>query len=297
MGGRMARRWTSHGHRVVAYDLSPDARAEARASKAEVVDSPEALVDALAAPRRVWLMLPPGDATEHGLEAIVPRLGDGDLVIDGGNSDFRDSRRRHLRLKAGGLRFADVGVSGGIWGEAEGYGVTFGGSSDDYEELKPVLESLAAVGALARVGDVGAGHYAKMVHNAVEYGVMEAYAEGYELLSASELRLDVTATIDVWQAGCSIRSWLLSQFAAALAANPDLDGIAGWAADSGMGRWATEEALRLAVPLPSIASALFARFESRRDESPAMKAIAAMRQQVGGHTLAREPVTSGVMQK
>jgi 6-phosphogluconate dehydrogenase len=282
----MAQRLKSRGHRVVAYDISSDARSSASAAAIEVADSLEELTRTLGSPRRVWVMLPAGEPTEEVLSALTLLLASGDLVIDGGNSDFRDSQRRAARLEAGGVRFSDVGVSGGIWGDTSGYGLTFGGTQENFADLRPLLDDLAAPGALARVGDVGCGHYSKMVHNAVEYAVMEAYAEGFELLAASDLELDVGSTIDVWQAGCSIRSWLLSQFAAALAASPGLDGMAGHVSDSGMGRWATEEALRLAVPIPAITSALFARFVSQQAESPAMKAIAAMRHQVGGHVAA-----------
>jgi 6-phosphogluconate dehydrogenase len=293
MGAKMAPRWTTAGLRVIGFDIDEQARRDL-AGPIEVADSLAGLVGALLRPRIIWLMLPPGDATARGIVEVVRLLEPGDLVVDGGNSDFRVSIRHAEELASRGIRFMDVGVSGGIWGYIDGYGVTAGGSREDFESIEPVLEALAAPGAYAHVGPMGAGHYAKMAHNAVEYAVMEAYAEGYELLRASELPVDVLSAIATWQAGCSIRSWLLGHFVDALRANPKLEGIPGSASDSGMGRWATEEALRLGVPIPAITAALFARFESRRPESPAIQAVAAMRRQVGGHAVESARLSSEI---
>jgi 6-phosphogluconate dehydrogenase len=234
-------------------------------------------------------MLPPGKATDSGIAMVLSGLDRGDLVIDGGNSDFRDAGRRGALLRSAGCRFMDVGVSGGVWGHINGYGITAGGEDADFAAVAPLLSSLAADGLPFHVGPVGAGHFAKMVHNAVEYAVMQAYAEGFELLTASELDVDVAKTFAAWQTGCSIRSWLLGQLVVALSANPSLAGIPARAGDSGMGRWAVEESVRLGVPIPGIAAAVFARFGSQRADSPGMQAVAALRQQVGGHVAPSAP--------
>ena len=277
MGSNMAERLRRQRHVVTGYDLSAAERD---------VDSLRALVEALDPPRTVWSMLPAGTPTEVTLTELAVLLAPGDLIVDGGNSRYSDSVRRGELLAARQIGFVDVGVSGGVWGLEAGYALMVGGSPADVERIMPVLHALSpGERGLAHVGPVGAGHFTKMVHNAVEYGMMQALAEGYELLAASELGIDVPAAIGSWQEGSVVRSWLLDLLVEALAADPDLSAIRGYAADSGEGRWAVEEAVRLAVPAPVTATALFARFASRQDDSPAMKVVAALRNQFGGHAL------------
>jgi 6-phosphogluconate dehydrogenase len=281
MGSNMAERLRRGGHEVIGYDLSAPERD---------VDSLPGLVEALERPRAVWSMVPAGPPTEATVAELAEVLTPGDLVVDGGNSRFSDSVRRGELLAAREIGFVDVGVSGGVWGLENGYALMVGGSAADVDRIMPVLQVLSpGERGLAHVGPVGAGHFAKMVHNAVEYGMMEALAEGYELLAASELGIDVPAAIGSWQEGSVVRSWLLDLLVQALADDPDLSAIRGYAADSGEGRWAVEEAVRLAVPAPVTASALFARFASRQDDSPGMRVIAALRNQFGGHALVRPP--------
>jgi 6-phosphogluconate dehydrogenase len=276
MGGNMAERLRRHGHEVVGYDRNPDSAD---------VDSLEALAKALEAEdRRVfWSMVPAGDPTEATIQALAELAREGDLVIDGGNSNFRDSLRRGDLLAGQGIGFVDCGVSGGVWGLSEGYCLMYGGADDDVAYLQPVFTALAQEGGHAHMGPVGTGHFTKMVHNGVEYGLMQAYAEGYELLHAAELDIDVPAAVEVWRHGSVVRSWLLDLLADALRDDPQLDGVRGWANDSGEGRWTVQEAINAAVPAPAISAALFARFASRQEDSTAMKVIAVLRKQFGGH--------------
>ncbi|NYD38321.1 6-phosphogluconate dehydrogenase [Actinomycetospora corticicola] len=293
MGGNMAERLRAAGHEVVGY--ANDGTGD--------VQSLEELVGALAAPRTVWLMVPSGDPTHSTVESLAGLLESGDLVVDGGNSRFTDDTVHAERLGAGGVHYADCGVSGGVWGRTEGYGLMAGGSDEDIERLMPVFDALRPEGpreeGFAHAGPVGAGHYAKMVHNGVEYGLMQAYAEGYELLSAGGPVTDVGAVMKAWSRGTVVRSWLLDLMVLALEADPHLDQITGYAEDSGEGRWTVDEAIVHAVPLPVISAALFARFASRQTDSPAMKAVAALRAQFGGHAVhkageaANEPPTGG----
>lgn len=276
MGANMATRLRRHGHEVIGFDRDPAARD---------VDSLEGLVTALdgEARRVVWVMVPSGDATADTIEALAGLLGPGDLVIDGGNSDFRHSRTHGAALRERGIGFVDAGVSGGVWGLDEGYCIMAGGAEDDIGHLGPVFDALVTADGFAHVGPVGAGHYTKMIHNGVEYGMMQSLAEGYELLAASEVDIDLPAALEVWRHGSVVRSWLLDLFAGAVAADPELETVRGWAEDSGEGRWTVEQAVELAVPAPAITAALFARFASRQDDAPAMKAIAVMRNAFGGH--------------
>lgn len=276
MGGNMAERLRRVGHEVVGYDRDP---------KVSDVASLADLVEALGpSPRVVWVMVPAGEPTRATIAALALLLSAHDLVADGGNSNYRESITTSQELAERGIGFLDVGVSGGIWGLENGYGLMVGGRPEHYELLEPVLLALAPhEGGLAHVGPSGAGHFTKMVHNGVEYGLMQAYAEGYELLAASDLGIDVHGAIDAWRHGTVIRSWLLELLHLALVDDPALEHIKGWADDSGEGRWTIEEAVRLAVPAPAITAALYARFASRQDDSPAMKVIAALRQQFGGH--------------
>lgn len=282
MGGPMARRLTEAGHEVAGFDVSPGALEQAARAGLKTAASLDALVAVMQPPRVVWLMLPAGPATSQVLAQLADLLGPGDLVVDGGNSDWRDAGPRAAELAAHGIRFVDVGVSGGVSGWRHGYGITVGGAPADVDRLQPVLAALAAPAAVARVGDTGAGHFAKAVHNGVEYAVMQAYAEGFALLSARS-DVDALAALRVWQAGCSVRSFLLEQITAALAANPELEGVGAAVADSGMGRWTAKEAIQLGVPTPVLTMALHARFGSRDTAQLANRLLAAARAQIGGH--------------
>jgi len=279
MGGNMAERLRRCGHEVVGYDRDPDV---------SPVKSLGELVEALTPPRAVWVMVPAGEPTRATIAELAELLSAGDLVVDGGNSNYRDSIARAGELEARGIGFVDAGVSGGVWGLEYGYGLMVGGKDEHFELIRPALEALAPEGGLVHAGPVGAGHFTKMVHNGIEYGLMQAYAEGYELLSASELGIDVDGAIAAWCHGTVIRSWLLDLFSEALKEDPGLTRVKGWADDSGEGRWTVAEALRLTVPAPVMSAAVFARFVSRQDDSPAMKVVAALRQQFGGHAVRPE---------
>jgi 6-phosphogluconate dehydrogenase len=276
MGGNMAERLRRAGHEVLGFDRNADL--------ADVKSLAE-LADALPVPRIVWIMVPAGGPTRSTVAELADLLAAGDLVVDGGNSNYRESISRSEELAAKGIAFVDAGVSGGVWGLENGYGLMVGGDATHVELIRPVLDALAPEGGLVHAGPVGAGHFTKMVHNGIEYGLMQAYAEGLELLQASELGIDAPAAVKAWRHGTVIRSWLLDLLDRALDGDPELAGLQGFVEDSGEGRWTVEEAVRLAVPAPVITSALFARFASRQDESPAMKAVAALRQQFGGHAV------------
>ena len=288
MGANMAERIRQHGHDVVGYDRNPDV------SQASSLHD---LADQLGGdgPRIAWVMVPSGSPTDAVITELAGILGEGDVVIDGGNSFFRDSERHAAELGERGIRFVDVGTSGGIWGLQEGYCLMAGGAPDDIATLSPIFDALAPPDGWAHVGPVGCGHYAKMVHNGIEYGLMHAYAEGYELLQAVDLDLDAEAAIKVWRQGSVVRSWLLDLLCLALEQDPGLKGFSGYASDSGEGRWTVNEAVRLAVPVPVISAALFARFESRKEISPSMQVISALRAQFGGHSeqaIGRRPAES-----
>jgi 6-phosphogluconate dehydrogenase len=281
MGGNMRDRLRAAGHEVVGYDRNADV--------ADVKSLAE-LVEALPARRMVWVMVPAGEPTRSTITELGELMAATDIVIDGGNSNYRDSIAHADALSAEGIGFVDAGVSGGVWGLQNGYGLMVGGADEHVEAIRPILDALAPEGGLVHAGPVGAGHFTKMVHNGIEYGLMQAYAEGLELLRASELGIDVPGAVKAWRHGTVIRSWLLDLLDRALDEDPGLDALKGWADDSGEGRWTVQEAVRLAVPTPAISAALYARFASRQDESPAMKVIAALRQQFGGHaTRARSP--------
>ncbi len=291
MGGNMAERLRGAGHEVVGYDRDP--------ATTQVPDL-AGLVAALGdAPRAVWVMVPSGSPTDDTIDELHGLLGPDDVVVDGGNSNFRDSIRHGEQLGADGIGFVDAGVSGGIWGLQEGYALMVGGDATHVALLQPAFDSLAPEGGgFAHVGPVGAGHFTKMVHNGIEYGLMQAYAEGYELLAASDLDIDTVGALKAWQQGSVVRSWLLDLLVLGLEADPALGTVRGYASDSGEGRWTVNEAVRLAVPLPVISAALFARFASRQDDSPAMKVIATLRNQFGGHSTEaagseRRPAESG----
>jgi 6-phosphogluconate dehydrogenase len=280
MGANMAARLRAAGHEVVGYDHHPE-----RADVGSIAE----LVAALDAPRAVWLMVAAA-GTDAAVDELAELLGEGDIVIDGGNSRYTDDAPRAQRLAGRGIGYLDVGVSGGIWGRENGYGLMVGGADEHVGRLMPIFDALRPEGefGFAHAGGVGAGHYAKMVHNGIEYGLMHAYAEGYELLRAAETVTDVPAVIKSWRAGTVVRSWLLDLLDRALDEDPELETLRGYADDTGEGRWTVEEAIRLAVPLNVISAALFARFASREDESLAMKAVAALRNQFGGHAVRKE---------
>lgn len=276
MGGNMRERLRRAGHEVIGYTRDP--------SRSDV-PSLSALVESLSPPRIVWLMIPAGAPTDELAAQFSELLQAGDILVDGGNSRYTDSMRRGDELGRRGIGFVDAGVSGGVWGLENGYCLMVGGEDNHIKALQPIFDSLVPPGGFVHAGPVGAGHFTKMVHNGVEYGMMQAFAEGYELLRASELGIDVEGSLAAWRSGSVVRSWLLELLVSALEADPGLKKIKGWAEDSGEGRWTVDEAVRLGVPLHAISAALFARFASRQDESDAMKVVAALRGQFGGHSI------------
>jgi len=278
MGHNMAERLTLAGHEVIGYDQNP--------AVSQAADLPS-LVAALAQPRVVWIMVPAGAPTRATIRQLSQLLDPGDIVIDGGNSNFRDDAASGSELTEHGIGYLDCGVSGGIWGKDNGYGLMVGGSSADVERAMPVFDALRPAGpreeGFVHAGGVGAGHYAKMVHNAIEYGLMQAYSEGWELLEAGGVVTDSAGCFKAWTRGTVVRSWLLDLSVQALEESPRLDGIDAYTTDSGEGRWALEEAINNAVPMPVLATALFARFASRQPNSPTMQMVSALRGQFGGH--------------
>ena len=286
MGFNMRERLRAGGHDVVGYDPRP-----------EVSDVPTlaALADKLQQPRVVWVMVPSGPITHDTIVSLSEVLSAGDLVVDGGNSRFTEDGPHAELLAEKGIGFIDAGVSGGIWGLTEGYGLMVGGSDADIARMMPVFDALRPPGPVAdgfvHAGPVGAGHYAKMVHNGIEYGLMMAYAEGYELLAAEPLVTDTQAVIQAWTNGTVVRSWLQQLLAKALAEDPNFTDISDYTEDSGEGRWTVEEAINHRVPTPVIAASLFARFASRQEQSPTMKAVSALRNQFGGHAVKRIPLS------
>ena len=288
MGGNMAERLRRGGHTVVGYDRNE--------SSPRDVDSLEELVSRLSAPRVVWVMVPSGDPTRATVSDLGGLLESGDVVIDGGNSRYTDDQEHAAMLGEKGIRYLDAGVSGGVWGLQNGYALMVGGDAETVALAQPIFDTLKpSEGGFVHAGKVGAGHFSKMVHNGIEYGIMQAYGEGYELLETSDLVTEVPDVFRSWTQGTVIRSWLLDLLVRALDQDPELKKIRGWAADSGEGRWTLQAAIEHAVPMPVIAAALFARFSSRQDDSPAMKVVAALRNQFGGHaTRAEDEPTPGI---
>lgn len=278
MGFNMRARLRQAGIEVTGFDRNPEV------TDVETVD---ALVAALSAPRIIWVMVPSGAITDSVIAELGEKLSPGDLVIDGGNSRFTEDQKHAAELAEKSIRFLDCGVSGGIWGLENGYGLMAGGSDEDIETAMPIFDALRPEGERAdsfvHVGGVGAGHYAKMVHNGIEYGLMQSYAEGYELLAAKDIVKDLPGTFRAWQKGTVVRSWLLDLMVKALDEDPGLAAIDDYVEDSGEGRWTVEEAIASAVPVPAITAALYARFASREDNSPAMRMVSALRNQFGGH--------------
>jgi len=277
MGAGMTERLEREGHDVMTYDPNVESTAGSL---------PE-LAQQLEPPRHLWMMVPAGEITEQTFQELLGVLEPGDAIVDGGNSNFRDSQRRAAEAKARDLYFLDVGVSGGIWGLREGFALMAGGEEEPVQRLEPVFQALAPEGGYAHVGPSGAGHFVKMVHNGVEYGLIQAYAEGFDLMQASEFELDLLQVSELWRHGSVVRSWLLDLLARALAEDPNLAEIRGYVDDSGEGRWTVEQAIQHAVPLPVITASLYARFASREEESFAAKVAAALRNQFGGHQVKR----------
>ncbi|MCB5291078.1 phosphogluconate dehydrogenase (NAD(+)-dependent, decarboxylating) [Arthrobacter sp. SO3] len=278
MGFNMRERLRKGGIEVTGFDRNPDV---------SDVASVDDLIAALPVPRLLWVMVPSGGITDAVITELGNKLDAGDLVIDGGNSRYTEDQKHGASLAEKGIRFADCGVSGGVWGLQNGYGLMAGGDAADIDHAMPVFDALRPEGdradSFVHVGGIGAGHYAKMVHNGIEYGLMQAYAEGYELLAAKDIITDLPGTFRAWQKGTVVRSWLLDLMVKALDEDPGLASIDDYVEDSGEGRWTVEEAIANAVPAPAITAALFARFSSREDNSPAMKMVSALRNQFGGH--------------
>jgi 6-phosphogluconate dehydrogenase len=276
MGANMTERLREHDHTVETY---------ARTNPERTANSLVELASKLPQPRVVWLMIPAGDATENAFQTLLPLLEMGDVIVDGGNSNFRDSQRRCEEAKKRGVAFLDAGVSGGIWGLKEGYCVMVGGDAAAYKQITPFLEDLTEPGGHAHIGESGSGHFVKMVHNGIEYGMMQSLAEGFEIIQASEFSPNLHKVAALWQHGSVVRSWLLDLLVLALQEDPGLEKIRGYVDDSGEGRWTVFNAIDESVPAPAITMALFARFASRQDESFAAKVNAALRNQFGGHAV------------
>ena len=287
MGLNMVTRLQRAGHQVTAYDRSADALANATAAGCTGASSLSDLVQRLKAPRAVWIMVPSGPPTEETVHAVAALLQPGDIIIDGGNTRFHDDVRRSKELAAKKVRYIDAGTSGGIWGLKNGYCLMVGGEKEAVERLAPIFETLAPPNGWAHVGAAGAGHYVKMVHNGIEYSLMQGYAEGFELMSKSDYRLDLARIADLWMQGSVVRSWLLELVASALKEDPRLDRLKGFVQDSGEGRWMVADAIEKNVPVPTLSAALFTRFRSRQEESFAEKILAALRNAFGGHAVKR----------
>ncbi len=286
MGGNMRERLRRAGHTVVGFDRNPEV---------SDVASLEELVEKLPSPKVVWVMVPAGDPTRATVKELGELLGEGDVVVDGGNSRWTDDQEHAALLEKKKVGFVDCGVSGGVWGLENGYALMYGGDAANVAKVQPAFDALKPEGELGSVhaGAVGSGHFSKMVHNGIEYAIMQAYAEGWELLEKADLVDNVTEVFRSWREGTVIRSWLLDLLVAALDEDPDLSKIRGYAEDSGEGRWTVEAGIEHAVPTPAITAALYARFVSRQDDSPAMKAVAAMRNQFGGHAVHTSPPPGG----
>ena len=288
MGGNMVQRLLKGGHRVVTYDRDAEAVAASQSQGAVGASSLEELVDQLSPIRAVWVMVPEGQPTEDTIDSLINLLSPGDTILDGGNSYYKDSMRRADKVAAHGLEFMDVGTSGGIWGLAEGYSLMIGGNKEAYHRLEPIFQTLAPAvdKGLSHVGPVGAGHFVKMIHNGIEYGMMQAFAEGFEIMEAKkEFGLDLGQIAEGWRNGSVVRSWLLDLATAALEEDPNLDGLEAYVDDSGEGRWTVQESIDLAVPAPVITLSLQQRFRSRQEGPFGVKLLAALRNQFGGHAV------------
>ena len=291
MGANMAQRLVQGGHRVAGFDPDQQVRKNIEGKGVEAAATLEALVGKLKAPRALWLMVPAGEVVDQTIEALLPGLTAGDTLIDGGNSNFKDTQRRARMLAEKNIRYVDCGTSGGIWGLAEGYSMMVGGDEAAVEQLRPIFETLAPARdkGWGRVGPAGSGHYTKMIHNGIEYGMMQAYAEGFSILKhKEEFGLDLHQVAEIWRSGSVVRSWLLDLTADALGKNPSMKGIAPYVVDSGEGRWTVDEAIALNVPAPVITQSLIERLRSRDTESFSDKLLSAMRNEFGGHAIKSE---------
>ena len=288
MGLNMVKRLLTGSHHLVAYDRDADAVRQAEAAGATGASSLDALVSALTPPRTIWLMIPAGDPTESTITALSSLLSQDDVIVDGGNTNFQDDVRRAGELASKRIHYVDAGTSGGIWGLKEGYCLMVGGEEGVCRALEPVFLTLAPEHGYLRVGDHGAGHYVKMIHNAIEYGLMQAYAEGFHLMHEGAYKIDTSAVAALWMHGSVVRSWLLELTARALDEDPNLEGLKAYVEDSGEGRWTMQEALQSGVPVPVLAAALFTRFRSREDNPFAERLLAALRHQFGGHAVRRD---------
>ncbi len=288
MGANMVRRLLRDGHEVVAYNRTAEKTKEIAGEGADPSFSIAELVSKLEKPRAAWIMVPAGDATEAQIDELLEHLEPGDTIVDGGNSNFHDDQRRHPVLKKKGIDYVDAGVSGGIWGLANGFCLMVGGDAGPVKRLEPVFLSLAPKDGYLHVGGPGAGHYVKMVHNGIEYGLMQAYAEGFEIMHASDYELDLAGISTLWNHGSVVRSWLLELAERAFAEDQDLTHLKGWVADSGEGRWTVQEAIDKDVPAPVITLSLLTRFRSRQDDSYGAKVLAALRNEFGGHAVKTE---------
>ena len=288
MGSNMSQRLMEGGHRIVAYDRNAEAVRDVAKAGAASAGSLEELVSKLSPPRAVWLMVPAGAPVTETIRSLAALLSPGDAIIDGGNSYYKDSIQRAASLRKHRLHFLDVGTSGGIWGLKMGYCLMIGGDREVFRRLEPIFRTLAPEEGYAYMGRSGAGHFVKMVHNGIEYGLLQAYAEGFELLHASPYELDLAQLARLWNRGSVVRSWLLELTEKALAADPDLTTVKGYVEDSGEGRWTVLEAVERGVPLPVISLSLLSRFRSQQDESFGAKVIAALRREFGGHTVKSE---------
>ena len=286
MGANMARRLLRGGHRVVVWNRTFAKAQELESEGAQAVRELADVVVALPQPRAIWLMLPHGESTQDTIDQLVPLLAEGDILVDGGNSPFQDDIRRGRELAGHGIRYLDAGTSGGVWGLQAGYCLMVGGERSAFEHIEPILATLAPPGhGYDYMGGHGSGHFVKMVHNGIEYGMMQAYAEGFELLEATEWDLDLAAIADLWNQGSVVRSWLLELAADAFKKDPGLEQITGYVEDTGEGRWTVAQAIDHAVPMPVIAMSLFMRFRSRQPDSFAGKVLAALRNEFGGHAV------------
>ena len=295
MGANMTLRLTQNGHDVVAFDVNADAVEGIRKEGAEGVDTLDDLVKALDAPRAVWLMLPAGDPTEQTIAHLEGVLESGDTIVDGGNSNYQYAIADAERLQQKGIHFVDAGVSGGVWGLKEGYCLMVGGDAEPVQRLEPIFHALAPPDGYAHVGSVGSGHFVKMIHNGIEYGMLQAYAEGFALLhAAEEFGLDLHEIAELWRHGSVVRSWLLDLTELALANEQEFSKIKGYVEDSGEGRWTVEEAVKRAVPVPVLTMALYERFTSRNADQFAARIVAALRNQFGGHKFFEESAAAEV---
>ena len=285
MGANMTERLVRGGHRLISYDRSNEAVQRVVDKGAVGVNSLGDFVKQLGQPRAIWLMVPSGDPVDQTIDQLLPTLAKGDILIDGGNSNYKDSIRRAEKIKSHGLHFIDAGTSGGVWGLQNGYCMMIGGEKATVDRLAPIFTTLAPPNGYLHVGPNGAGHFVKMIHNGIEYGMLQAYGEGFELLKASQFDLDLGKISHLWNQGSVVRSWLLELAESAFEKDPKLSAIRGYVEDSGEGRWTVEEAIEKSVPAPVLMLSLFARFASRQDDSFSAKVIAALRNEFGGHAV------------